>query len=442
MNRIVEPPDRRTGVTTLEPGVTQGELAELLEREDLPFIVPTTGAGPKASIVGNALEHGYGITPIADHFSAVVALEAVLPDGSLYRSPFSAMKASSNGLKWGVGPYVDGLFAQGGFGIVTKMTLALARRPESIKAFVFGVRTPSALDAAVLAVQRILATLPGIVGGINVMNAHRVLAMSAAYPADRVPPRGVMPQALVSELSARYDIMPWTVFGTLYGTRAVVAAAQREIKALLPATASRVLFVSARTAGWLDEVVGRIPVLRDRLSPRLATLRSSLALISGRPNQTALPLAYWKLRRADRELDLDPARDGCGLIWYAPIVPMTPEGVRSFVEHVEAVMPGAGFEPLVTLTSLSDRCFGSNVPVLFDMAVPEASDAAHGCYLRLLEEGAKRGFLPYRVAIGSMDWLMHQAPEHWAVVDRLKRAIDPQGLMAPGRYAPRRSPGA
>ncbi len=60
--------DAELGVVTLEPGVTQGMLAAYLYAGNHPFMVPVTGAGPQCSLVGNALERGYGITPHTDHW--------------------------------------------------------------------------------------------------------------------------------------------------------------------------------------------------------------------------------------------------------------------------------------------------------------------------------------------------------------------------------------
>jgi hypothetical protein len=54
-------------VVTLEPGVTQARLHEFLCDGKYPYLVPVTGAGPNCSIVGNAIERGYGITPWVDH---------------------------------------------------------------------------------------------------------------------------------------------------------------------------------------------------------------------------------------------------------------------------------------------------------------------------------------------------------------------------------------
>lgn len=78
--------DAELGVVTLEPGVTQALLAEFLDRHAHPYLVPVTGAGPQCSLIGNALERGYGVTPHTDHFAAVTDLEAVLADGSVYQT--------------------------------------------------------------------------------------------------------------------------------------------------------------------------------------------------------------------------------------------------------------------------------------------------------------------------------------------------------------------
>jgi 4-cresol dehydrogenase (hydroxylating) flavoprotein subunit len=138
MNQI-EAVDEELSVVTLEPGVTQSDLHRHLEDRGLPFLVPTTGAGSGCSIIGNALERGYGITPLADHFQGLTWIEAVLPDGEIYRTPLTEMRAerADKAFKWGVGPYLDGLFAQGAFGIVTRAAIALAHRPDTVEAFYF-----------------------------------------------------------------------------------------------------------------------------------------------------------------------------------------------------------------------------------------------------------------------------------------------------------------
>ncbi|MBE0437294.1 MAG: FAD-binding oxidoreductase, partial [Methylomicrobium sp.] len=168
MQRIVDF-DTETGLLTIEPGVTQRILDAYLKQHKLPFMIPVTGAGPDCSLVGNAFERGYGITPYADHFGAVMNLEAVLPNGKIYRSMLSGLDGEmiDKAFKWGMGPYVDGLFTQSNLGIVTQMTIALAPKPERVEAFFFSVKKADSLELAVEKVQKVLREVGGVTGSIN-----------------------------------------------------------------------------------------------------------------------------------------------------------------------------------------------------------------------------------------------------------------------------------
>lgn len=429
--------DAEMGVVTIEPGVTQGMLADFLAKNGHPYMVPTTGAGPHCSLVGNALERGYGITPYTDHFAAVTDLEAVLADGSLYRT---AMREAGGEdvarlFKWGIGPYTAGLFTQSGLGIVTRMSIMLARRPDTVKVCLFSLKDDSLLEPAVERIRTILGRLPGTVGGLNLMNRHRVLAMSAPYPADRVGADGLIPPEVIEALGGQYQILPWTGFGTLYGSKRMVKAAQKEIRAALKGVASRLLFLSQDNANtllalarWLPGPAGR------RLSSTASTLANSMELVLGRPNETALPLAYWRNRRAPGAGPRDPARDGCGLIWYAPLVPMRGEGARAYVEMVREITRRHGIEPLLTFTSLSDKLFDSTVPLLFDRDAPAAVAAAQACYKELIVAGRERGWFPYRVGVDAMPEVTGLLKDAERLHARLRHALDPQDLLAPGRY--------
>jgi len=436
LNRIVDF-DADTGVVTVEPGVTQGQLAEFLDQGEYPFMVPVTGAGPACSMLGNALERGYGITPHADHFGAVMALQAVLADGSIYQSALTGLGGEhlNRVFKWGIGPYLDGIFSQGSFGVVTQMTIALARRPEAIRSFLFGLKQPEQLGDLVVRIREVIARYPGIVGGINLMNAHRVLAMTVPYPRDRVATGETIPPEILHELRRDNMVMPWTGFGTLYGSKGVVKAAQREIQAILSPLAARLIFMSAKRIQTFIQVGKLLPSrFRSGLIPKLETLERSFQLVTGNPNQTALPLCYWLKDKPQNDVHLDPARDGCGLIWYAPLVPMKQESVIRYVRMVTTIMNKYKLEPLMTLTSLSDRCFDSTVPLVFDPDSAAGRENAENCYWELLEEGKRQGFLPYRVGIQTMKWLSENESTYWRIVRGIKDTLDPDMIISPGRY--------
>jgi 4-cresol dehydrogenase (hydroxylating) flavoprotein subunit len=317
LNRILDI-DPDLGLVTLEPGVTQQDLHDYLERNALPFLVPVTGAGPDCSLLGNTLERGYGITPHADHFAAVTAMEAVLPDGRIYRSALSKLGGGTvdRAFKWGIGPYLDGLFAQSNFAIITQMTIALAPRPERVEAFFFGLNEDAGLEAAVTTVRQLLRSLGAVSGSINLMNARRMLAMIVPYPADRVDQNGILPLQVVAELSTTNRVMAWTGLGALYGKARIVKAARRVVREVLKPISARLVFLTPRSASHFNHLLGRIPLVRHgRIATRARAFNAALQLIAGGPSQVALPLAYWKSSaRLPLKDKMDPAFDGCGLL--------------------------------------------------------------------------------------------------------------------------------
>ena len=170
-----------------------------------------------------------------------------------------------------------------------------------------------------------MSRLTCTVGGINLMNQHRVLSMAAPFPVEQVGADGMITPAGLKAQGRQYQIFPWTGFCTLYGTRRMVAAAQKEIKALLRGTASRMMFLTPDRAKTLAQLTKLIPGhFGIGLQGMTATLAKSLELVEGRPNETAMPLAYWRKPPPKKGAYYDPTADGCGLMWCAPLVQMQP----------------------------------------------------------------------------------------------------------------------
>lgn len=432
--------DADLGLFELEPGVTQGALAAWLHAHRLPFMVPTSGAGPDASVLGNALERGYGITPIADHFAAITRLEVVLADGRTCVPALSACGAAlaDHAFKWGLGPYLDGLFTQSNFGIVTSVTVALARRPERVEAFYFAVPEVTSFPAAALAVRATLQDLGAVAGSVNLMNRHRVLAMTAPYDAARTGADGLLTEEAIADLGRRYRVDPWMGMGALYGRREVVAAARRVVRRRLGGIVRRLVFMTAARARLLHALSARALGATHGATAMLARIRDSLDILEGRPNRVAHGLLYWR-RAGGANLTemMDPAREGAGLIWYAPLVPFKPDLMAAYVERSTTILRAHGMEPLVTLSTLSDRCLDSSVPILFDARDPGETDRAHRCYEALVEEGLALEVAPYRLHVGAMGRFVGSGEVFWDIVRRLKHAIDPDDILSPGRYAPR-----
>lgn len=179
LNQIlgIDPIQRRA---VLQPGVVNARLSEAV----LPFglyYVPDPSSQAACTVGGNVAENAggphclkYGVT--TNH---IVALEVVLPDGSVTRL------GSTQGEPWG--PDLVGLFvgSEGMFGIATEITVRLERIPESVRTMLADFPT---VRAASEAVSSIIAA--GIVpAALEMMDRACVAAVEASiyaagYPTD------------------------------------------------------------------------------------------------------------------------------------------------------------------------------------------------------------------------------------------------------------------
>ncbi|MEP6879628.1 MAG: FAD-binding oxidoreductase [Nitrosospira sp.] len=436
MNRILDF-DAELGIVTLEPGVTQGQLRAYLDESKLAFLVPVTGAGPTCSLVGNTLERGYGITPYPDHFGAMTSLQAVLPDGTLYRGALTEMGGAlvDKTFKWGIGPYLDGLFCQGAFGIVTQMTIALAPAHERMMAFFFRISNDCDLERIVDAERDVLMSLGSMTSSINLMNPLRMLSMLIPYPDDPAIKHSISEED-VRKLAHQYGVGAWSGVGAIYGDKEMVRAAIPIIKKKLGRSVTRLIFMASRHTRVAKRILSFLPGQHMRRFWTFADrLDATLQILEGRPSEVALPLAYWKSGQPAIGSARNPALDGCGLIWYAPLVPMKASAVRTLVRMVSRVCSQYDIDPLITLTSLSHRCFDCTVPILYDKTSPEAEDAAMACFQALFVAGQEHGFLPYRLGTQAMDLIASQNTPSWRLGQMLKTAVDPSLIISPGRYS-------
>jgi len=435
----IESFDPALGLLTIQPGVTQGQLARFLTEEGHPYLVPVTGAGPNCSLMGNALERGMFMTPHFDHFAAVTRLEAVLPNGEIYRGSLDELGADCSAAphKWGCGPYLDGLFSQGNAGIVTRMTLMLAPKPERIEAFAFTAIDDGQLEAIIEAAREIQKTLPGVCTGVSMMSKHRAVAGAIDYP-DEFARRGVaLPEAYIQKVARQRDIPDWSGYGSLYGDAGVVRAARRVVRKHLKGRVSRLVFLDELKARWASRFLAVLPrAVAGKHLDKVEQIKTALAFMQGNPSEQGLQLAYWRSGHRPREQALNPALDGCGLIWYLPVVPMIPEVVRAYVRMIHTVCRKHDINPLVQLNTMNALCIDGTMPILFDRNNPRERDAAHACHAELLEAGKRIGIFPYRLGVDDMAGATASDAVFWRLAGAIKSAVDPQGIVAPGRYSP------
>ena len=159
----------------------------------------------------------------------------------------------------------------------------------------------------------------------------------------------------------------------------------------------------------------------------------------GIPNGRFLAGAYWKRRGglpADFPRHANPARDNCGMLWVSPTLPSRGADVLALHALVEPVYKQHGIDLFVTFSMINERALGAVITVCYDKQDEADVARARACYGAVFALCMAHGYIPYRVGNQSMAALDPHADVDWQTVTRIKDALDPQGLLAPGRFQP------
>ena len=408
MDRIVAF-DERLAWVTLEPGVTFRRLHAFLNARRSNLHASPTGSTPESSPLANALERGIGQGPLGDRFEAVCGLEVVLPDGSCVQTGSRSFGAATAELhRWGVGPYLDGLFSQSNLGVVTQMTMWLCPIPSCFDLLQARLDGDTDLPRLIDALQPLF--LSGVLRNpVKIMNGWRRLSVETRYPWSIMGQRVPLPRSVVRELVPE----AWTLASTIELPSPQHRAAERKLlRSALAAAGAHVTF-----------------------RPETAVQRrSGLWQALFRPvSDFDVAATYWRKRTAPPP-DMDPDRDRCGAIWCSPVVPLRGTDVARAVRIVQRVVRSARLDPMIGITVLNARTAYVVVPLLFDRDTPGADREALACADELHRELARRGYFPYRLGVNSMDALQPGARDNGTLRRALRRALDPNDVLSPGRY--------
>jgi FAD/FMN-containing dehydrogenase len=169
MNKIIGF-DTDFGLLRIQPGVTQKDLENFLIQNNLDYYVPNTGAGGRGSILGNALERGFGIAPIQDHASSIVSLKGFLADGSVYESTLKEIDSTlAECFQWGIGPQLDLLASQSSWIIITEVTIQLVKKFERTDILIASFADKQ-IGAVVETLRGLTQALPGNIVSIKILN--------------------------------------------------------------------------------------------------------------------------------------------------------------------------------------------------------------------------------------------------------------------------------
>lgn len=402
MNRILEV-NEGDGYALVEPGVSYFDLYNHIQAKGykLWLDVPDPGWG---SVLGNALEHGVGYTPYGDHFAMQCGMEVVLPDGELVRTGMGALPGNTTWqlFKYGFGPYLDGIFTQSNFGIVTKMGIWLMPEPPGYRPYMISFEHEEDLE-------QVVDILRPLKVGMVIQNAAtiRSLLLVAATNATRsqyTDKPGPLPDSILRKIMAEQDIGMWNIYGALYGPPPVMDTLW---------TVIRDAFAKVPGAKFYFPEDRQRP--NDLLLARADTMR-------GIPRLSEFSFINWT--------------GGGGHIGFSPVSPIRGSEAMKQYTMVRDRMHEYGFD-YMSIFAIGWRELHHVVELLFDRRDPAVKRKADELFRLLVREAAAAGYGEYRTHLSYMDdiaatygWNNHALMR---LNQTIKDALDPKGILAPGK---------
>jgi 4-cresol dehydrogenase (hydroxylating) len=385
--------DVRQHYAIVEPGVTQEQLADRLRDDLLPAVLNVTGSSPRSSVVGNLLERGTGFHN--HRVDDLRGLEVVLGTGEKIRTGFwgtGAGPRSRHHYRQGLGPYLDGLFTQSNLGVVTAAVVNLVPAQEETSTIVF-----SFTGTLVAEMIEELAELyrEGVLRQITHMfNDKRLLTLRGAS-----------------------TVPTWTGVTAVSGRRDFTALAADLIASHLGRLGASVSVISPR----------------DEVDPFLAGLRD---VHLGRPTEMFMRGVHEVLGGTSEGIDLDELdASPVGMLVCNPFLPLEAAPVLEAMDIIERTCEDRTVVPAIAINPVDGNALEMVVNIYFDRTAPHEAAAAHACNALLHERLYGAGFRFYRVDIENMSFLLSRETAGWSVVSKLKAALDPDGIISPGRYS-------
>lgn len=447
MTRVVHV-DEQLGYAVIEPGVTYKQLNDHLKQTGSRLWADAAGTTQYASVLGNALDKGRGLTPMADHFGSLCGMDVVLADGSLLETGGGPTGANAvrHTYKWGVGPYLDGMFAQSNLGIVVQAGIWLMPAPERFDFAAFEYKaSPDRLGAFIddlreLVMSRAIRSHP------HLANDFAMMCILSQYPHDLLAGRRHLSEAAAAQWRQQHGVARWTFGCGLYGSAEEVRYQKRMIRKVLGRYGMVQFIGAAIRDDWYGRAVRYVAPIVNRLlgkSPEFTDVMvPAIKLFQGIPTDEFVRQAYFKSHSRKPDADVDPARDGCGMVWIGPVVPFSSEHVMRALALTKEIFDRHEFDFFVEVIVEGPRSVIVLVGVFYDRHDPAEEARARAWYDEARDAYVRSGYPPYRATTISTAKALDANPQGQAFVAAIKRAVDPQNLLAPGRYGtpPRSAP--
>ena len=416
LNKIIDY-NEQLAYVTVEPGVTFEKLFNFLKKKKSRLMLTTTGASPKSSLIGATVERGIGRGFYPKRNEYVCGFEIVLPNGKVINTgmkPFGG-ELLSHVFKEGIGPDFSGLFLQSNLGIVTKMTIWLAPMPDFIRTFSCHIKNESNLPGLIDNL-RVLKFKDLIKGNFFFANDYKILASKQQYPWKEMKNKTPLNDKTLNRLKSR-----WGIKGgfTIEGMIASTDKKDANYKTKTIKTSLKSMVFDLRFSNLFP-------------TKALYFFKYDRHNLPGIPSEEALLSIYWRKKIKVPE-DINPWRDKCGIMWIGLVSPLLGEVMTKTIKEIKRVFVKYAFEPNIGFNLATDRAAYIIVAILYDKEVKGEDKRASKCYKETITALKKYGILPYRLTTESMN-LIEPDKEYISLLRSLKKLVDPNNILAPGRY--------
>ncbi|ETS86927.1 Vanillyl-alcohol oxidase [Pestalotiopsis fici W106-1] len=419
MNKVLEVSEQNA-YCLLEPGVSYTDLYNYLVEKKLNdklwVDVPDLGGG---SVLGNCMERGVGYTPYGDHFMMHCGMEIVLPNGELVRTGMGAMPnpsaSSSDGtideqpgnrcwqlFNYGFGPYHDGIFTQSNYGVVVKMGMWLMPNPGGYQPYLITFEKDSDLPQIVEIIRQLRLAMVLM----NVPSIRHIL-LDAAVLGDKKSYKNVdrpLTEEELVEIQNQLGLGRWNFYGALYGPEIMRNAQWEVIKGAFGQIPGSKFF-------WPEE---------GKQSPGVLDIRAKT--LAGIPTTDELKWVDWLPNGSH--------------LFFSPISEITGDAANLQYSITKKRVLDAGFDFIGTFT-IGMREMHHIVCLVFDRKSPEQREKMHKLIRTLIDDCAAHGWGEYRTHLALMDQIAdtYSWNDHALLKfsEKLKDAIDPNGILAPGK---------